>query len=213
MSRGFGTIQRAMLFTLAQHEVGMAETAAELQRPYRSPDRWSLRSLTWGACCRQITERQRAKHDDWNATLTAFRAGDERATEHVKIIANLHSRLRTPLNWDATEFEPSRPEDHELQRFNPSRTIVGLERRGFVLRDRYRRIDNLALTVAGFVEARRLGGVAESEIVDLDRVQASWREPDDFWLGFTGLLSRDDDADAIRWRMREGADEGDASSG
>ena len=39
MSHGLGVMQRSMLLRLARHEIGMAERAAELQRPYRSPDR------------------------------------------------------------------------------------------------------------------------------------------------------------------------------
>lgn len=194
-----------MLFRLAQHEVGIAETAAEMQRPYRSPARWSLRSLTWSTFHDQIEAQQRAAHDGWNATLTAFRAGDEHAKEHITFLVNIHARLRKPLNLDVTEFEPSRPSDRALQRFNPSRAIVGLERHGFVLRDHYCRTNNLALTMEGFAEARRLGGVPDSEIVDLDRVQANWREPGDFRLGFNEALWRDDDADAIRWAARDAA--------
>jgi hypothetical protein len=69
----------------------------------------------------------------------------------------------------------------ELVRFNPSRAILGLEARGFVVRDRSIRLQNLALTREGFAEARRLGAVPDSEIVDLDRVAANWQ--DDVWLG------------------------------
>ena len=193
MSHGLGVMQRSMLFRLARHEIGMAERAAELQRPYRSPDRWSLRSLIYSAAYHQVIARQRAAHDGWNAVLAAWRAGDE---------ANVHARLRKPLDLEPTDFQPHRPSDSDLQRFHPSRAIVGLERRGFVLRDRHRRTGNLALTVEGFAEARRLGGLADSEIVDLDRVQANWRELDDFMLGFTGPMFRDDDAGAIRWAAR-----------
>jgi hypothetical protein len=39
VSFGLGVMQRSLLFRLARHEIGMAERAAELQRPYRSPDR------------------------------------------------------------------------------------------------------------------------------------------------------------------------------
>jgi hypothetical protein len=113
-----------MLFALARHEVAAAETAAQEQRPYRSPHRWSLQNLAW-------------------ATFLPD--------------------------------EPARPWlARALVRFNPSRAILGLEARGFVLRDRGIRHLNLALTRQGFAEARRLGGVPESEIVDLDRVTENW---------------------------------------
>jgi hypothetical protein len=48
---------------------------------------------------------------------------------------------------------------------------------------------------SGASEARRLGGVRPSEIVDLDQVQANWRDPKDFRLGRRHWmeLRRDDD--------------------
>ena len=199
MSRGLGTMQRQMLFGLAQHEVGIAETAAGLQLPYRSPDRWSLRSLTYSMFFEELVAPQRAAHERWQDTLRRGQAGDKDAQADVVRVINLNNRFHMPTNLDPTEFEPRSPTNYELQRFHPSRAIVGLERHGFVLRDHHYRIKNLALTVAGFAEARRLVGVPNSEIVDLDRVQANWREPDDFWLGYRNVLPRDDDADGIKW--------------
>ena len=75
-----------------------------------------------------------------------------------------------------------------------TRSLLGDRRhmaQSVVLRDRYRRRDNLALTVEGFAEARRLGAVRASEIVDLDQMQANWRAPQDFFSPFD--LCRDDD--------------------
>lgn len=130
------------------------------------------------------------------------------AVELLKIRLNFNYAMRQPTQLDPTEFESSWPDNHDLQRFHPSRAIVGLERRGFVLRDDYHRLVNLALTREGFAEARRLGGVPDSEIVDLDRVQANWREPDDFLLGFRGstVWLRDDGADAIKRAERVATD-------
>ena len=153
MPRGLGAAQRRMLFTLANREVWVAEIAAQMQRSYRPPDRWSLKGLTWLTFAPEMPPAQ---------------------------------------YWKAYESVA-------LVRFNPSRAILGLEQRGFVLRDRYRRHANLALTVEGFAEARRLGGVEESEIVDLDRLAADWRETGDFWLGEEIILLRDNDArDIVR---------------
>jgi hypothetical protein len=144
-----------MLFTLANREVWVAAIAAQMQRSYRPPDRWSLKSLTW-------------------MTFLPDRP-PPRKGQYAYVI------------------------DNALKRFNPSRAILGLEQRGLVLRDRYRRHANLALTVEGFAEARRLGGVEESEIVDLDRLAADWRETGDFWLGEEIILLRDNDArDIVR---------------
>jgi hypothetical protein len=124
---------------------------------------------------------------------------------------------RWSLKWMAwmtfaPEMEPATHwkcwESVALVKFNPSRAIVGLERRGFVLRERTRRHANLALTVEGFAEARRLKGVRVSEIVDLDRVAAAWRETRDFALGMEIMLGRDNDARDIvhDWReMAEGS--------
>jgi hypothetical protein len=67
-----------------------------------------------------------------------------------------------------------------------------LERRGFVARDDYRRHDNIALTAARFAEACRLGGVRQSKIVDLERVQANWRAIENFALGYRHYLGRED---------------------
>jgi hypothetical protein len=136
-----------MLFCLADHEVGLAERAAELQRPYRSPNRWSLKQLAWTTFLPDMPPPSKQ--------------------QYAYVI------------------------DHALVRFNPSRAILGLEQRGFVKRDHYSRHRNLALTVEGFAEARRLGGVTDSEIVDLDRVAANWRDPADFALGLDDLW-RDD---------------------
>jgi hypothetical protein len=180
-----------MLFCLADHEVGLAERAAELQRPYRSPNRWSLTQLTWSTFEAEIIARQRVVHEAWQDTLRCWQAGDKDATEFVIHTVNMYARVRRRAPIDLTEFEPVRPKDAELQRFNPSRAILGLEQRGFVLRDHYWRHANLALTVEGFAEARRLGGVTDSEIVDLDRVAANWRDPADFALGIDDLW-RDD---------------------
>jgi hypothetical protein len=185
MSHGLGQTQRLMLFQLADHEVRVAEAAAERQRPYRSPDRWSLRTLTYGTFHAQIVAMQ------WTRQRVAGRV-EERAREvgaNAKVWAAIASTyVRMPGDLTVPDdFASHRPKDHELQRFNPSRAIAGLEKRGFVLRDRYRRLDNLALTVEGFSEARRLGGVRESEIVDLDQMQANWRRVDDFRLGISDL--------------------------
>jgi hypothetical protein len=217
MSHGLGAMQRQMLFALARHEVGIAETAAELQRPYRSPDRWSLAQLIYVAARDPITARQRAAHE-WNENVLktgtdALKQDEQDRTPEQNfaggvIVArvNLNRALRRPTRLNPKEFEPEWPDDHERQRFHPSRAIVGLERRGFVLRDNYHRFVNLALTVAGFAEARRLGGVPDSEIVDLDRVQANWREPDDFLLGVRSFYCRPDDADGIRLTQRMATD-------
>jgi hypothetical protein len=142
----------------------------------------------------------------------------------AEIAARMQRSYRPPDRWSLkrlawSTFLPDMPGprpgqyayvvDHALVRFNPSRAILGLEKRGFVLRDRYRRHANLALTVEGFTEARRLGGVAESEIVDLDRLAADWRETGDFWLGEEIILLRDNDArDIVRdWRNAQDAAE------
>lgn len=183
MSRGLGTMQRLMLFRLADHELRVAEAAAERQRPCRSPDRWSLGTLTYSTLYPQIVALQWTRQRV--AKEVAERARADGAEPHVwAVIASAYVRMPDDLTVPG-DFAPRRPDDHELQRFNPSRAIAGLEKRGFVLRDRSRRINNLALTVKGFAEARRLGGVRASELVDLDQVQANWREPDDFFLGFT----------------------------
>ena len=217
MSHGLGVMQRQMLFKLAQHEVGIAEMAAELQRPYGSPDRWSLASLIYSAVRDPITARQRAEHE-WNENLkqTAMSAlkQDEQdrtpeqtfAVEAIKLRINANRALRRPTDLDPKDFEPYWPEDRDRQRFHPSRAIVGLERRGFVRRAHYHRINNLALTVEGFAEARRLGGVPDSAIIDLDRVAANWREPDEFMLGYTVAMFHDDGADAIRRAERVATD-------
>ena len=210
MSRGLGTMQRLMLFRLADHEVWLAETASELRRLYRSPDRWSLADLIYSladdALYDTVTTNQRADHERWQATLRAFSAGDERAREQFALVVNISARLRKPNpSLTPTAFEPSRPRYRDLQRFNPSRALAGLVRGGFVLRGNYCRVRALALTAKGFAEARRLGGVPDSAIVDLDGVQANWRAPNDFLLGFTGLVFRDDDADAIRSAERAAA--------
>lgn len=155
MSRGLGLAQRAMLVRLAVHEVATAERAAEMQRPYRSPDRWSLQAL----------------------------AG-----------STFRPELHFPRGWKPGQYRSSIA--LELTRFNPSRAILGLEARGFVLRNHYYRISNLALTREGFAEARRLVAMPSSESVDLDEVEARWRDPEDFWLGprLHSLLRREDDA-------------------
>jgi hypothetical protein len=119
----------------------------------------------------------------------------------VQMQRNYRPPDRWSLKWLAWRtFKPDmEPATHwkgwesvALVRFNPSRAILGLERRGFVLRHRYRRHANLALTAEGFAEARRLGGVPESEIADLDRIAERWREPDDFCLGLEGDYWHDD---------------------
>jgi hypothetical protein len=183
MPRGLGTTQRLMLFQLADHEVCVAEECAEHQHPYRSPGCWSLTDLTISTFHEQLVEPQRAAHDAWQETLRRWQIGDAEARTEVARVTNINNRIGLPTVLDPSEFEPRRPNDYELRRFNPSRAIGGLERRGFVLRDEYHRTNNLALTVEGFVEARRLGGVRPSEIVDLDQVQANWCAPIDFRLG------------------------------
>jgi hypothetical protein len=193
MPRGLGTAQRLMLFRLADHELRLAEAAQERQLPYRSPDRWSLRWLTYSTFYTQVTAGQRAQYEAWQGTLRRMKAGDKEALDHVAFLVNISGRLRRPgPDLDPSDFEPEWPGDRELQRFNPSRAIIGLERRGFVERNHYSRFDNLALTPEGFAEARRLGGVRQSEIVDLDRVQANWRAVENFALGYRGPLWRDD---------------------
>ena len=154
MSRGLGQVQRTMLFTLAEHEVRLAELARQQQRPYRSPDRWSLTGLIRTAFWPKFEAKQRAQHDRWQETLRRWKAGDPDATEAVKFEVNRYSMFRQRAPIDLTEFEPERPKDHELQRFNPSRAVLSLELHGFVLRDRYCRHSNLALTCKGFAEAK-----------------------------------------------------------
>jgi hypothetical protein len=103
------------------------------------------------------------------------------------LTAELTSLSCRPLN------EVPAPDEDEIQKLNPGRAINGLEQRGFALRDHCHRKDNIALTVEGFIEARRLGGVRASEIVDLDQAQANWRAPEDFLLGAAYAWHRDDD--------------------
>src|SRR6201995_3476390 len=105
MSRGLGTTQRLMLFRLADHEVGMAEAAAERQRLYRSPDRWSLTGLTYSTFYERLTAPQRAAHRDWQETLRLFEAGDKDAVAHVAKVVNINNKLRRPTNLDPAEFE------------------------------------------------------------------------------------------------------------
>jgi hypothetical protein len=148
-----------MLLRLADHELRCAEAARERQRPYRSPDRWSRSELTASTYRREIEARQREWHEFRMRNLRLLRARDPTTLE-------MYGR-----------FEPRYPEDNELQRFNPSRTIATLERRGLVAHDHR----SIALTAEGFALARRLG-LRDSAVVDLDRVQAAWRDPDDFML-------------------------------
>jgi hypothetical protein len=197
MGQGLGNASRRMLLRLADHELRCAEAAQERQLPYRPPDRWSLRTLIHSTFHAEITARQRAGHEAWENTLRAWQAGDKAATEHVAFLVNITARLRRPPPpLDPTAFEPKRPTDHELRRFNPTRTIATLERRGLIARYRYARRDNIALTVQGFAEARRLG-LRDSAVVDLERVAANWRDPDargleGFMLGYDDVLLRDD---------------------
>jgi hypothetical protein len=200
MSRGLGTIQRLMLFRLATHEVRVAEAAAQRQRPYRSPDRWSLAELLYSLSNGDLHERaiapQRRRHAFQRALLEGCKNGNKFATEMIKLQANIAASVHKPgPNLDPEEFQPEWPDYRDLERFNPSRAIRGLAERGMVHRDGYRRMNGLALTREGFSEARRLGGVRDSEIVDLDKVQANWRESEDFGLGWKRgeLPPRDDD--------------------
>ena len=114
------------------------------------------------------------------------------------------ARQRTRHGSELEKFRPERLRP-ELERFHPSRAILGLEQRRLVLRDRSRRHNNLALTPEGFAEARRLGGVPASKVVNLLRVQANWRHPNDFRLGvrFYDLAPRDDEISSeIHFRKR-----------
>jgi hypothetical protein len=187
MGTGLGTAQRQMLVTLARREVWVAEIATQMQRHYRPPDRWSLRGLTWATYRAEITGMQYDRHQ------IALAAGGNRVIQ--AIAQSLVRRRPDPVVPD--DFAAHRPAESDIQMFNPSRAVIGLERRGFVLRDRSRRRANLALTVEGFAEARRLGGVADSEVVDLDQLAANWRETWDFALGEEFVLYRDDDARQI----------------
>jgi hypothetical protein len=189
MSRGLGKIQRTMLFVLARHEVWLAELARQQQRPYRSPDRWSLFQLTYAlAGSDEFYDRAlRWQRVGWalrQFQVREFEKGNPAAREHMAALATISNRTGKNLLPTKEEEFKSRPLDYlDIQGFNPSRTILGLEKHGLVLRDHYRRFRNLALTRTGFAEARRLGGVEDSEIVDLDRMQDRWRKPDEFLLG------------------------------
>ncbi|MFL5253324.1 MAG: hypothetical protein ACJ8AI_10595 [Rhodopila sp.] len=176
----------------------MAEAAAERQRPYRSPDRWSLTSLTYSTFFERFVAPQRAAHEDWQETLRLFEAGDKGALARVARVINLNNLCGRPTNLGRAAFVAEWPRDREIQRLNPSRAVAGLEQRGFVLCDHHYRHNNVALTVEGFAEARRLGGVRSSEMIDLDRVQARWYDPKDFGLGLSRYQLRRDD-DPLLW--------------
>jgi hypothetical protein len=96
MPHGLGTAQRLMLFRLADHELRLAEAAQVRQLSYRSPDRWSLRTLTWSTFYAQITAGQRARHEGWQEMLRRMKAGDKDALEYVALLVNGSGRLRRP---------------------------------------------------------------------------------------------------------------------
>jgi hypothetical protein len=181
-----------MLFHLADHELCLAEVAAERQRPYRSPDRWSLRHLTYSTFYNQIIAMQWTRHRVGLAAEKAARKAGW-SVDAARAIAVCSVRQSDAPSTIPEDYVTPRPDDWDIKRFNPSRAILGLERRGFVVRDHYWRHANLALTVEGFGEARRLGGVRASEIVDLDRVAANWRAVRDFQLGVEFAFNGEDD--------------------
>src|SRR5215831_5032679 len=103
MSRGFGTGQRLMLSRLADHEVRVAEAAAQRQRPYRPPDLWSLNTLTYSTYYKQIIAAQRAHHEWWQDMLRGWRAGNATATEWIERTVSLRyafGRDTVPLKVD-----------------------------------------------------------------------------------------------------------------
>jgi hypothetical protein len=82
----------------------------------------------------------------------------------AEIATQMQRTYQPPDRWSLKAltwmtFLPDRPPprkgryayviDNALERFNPSRAILGLEQRGFVLRDRHRRHANLCLTAEG----------------------------------------------------------------
>jgi hypothetical protein len=164
-------MQRRMLFRLADHELRVAEAAQVRQLRYRPPDRWSVQELLWSLV-------------ETDPGMGAIVFGHQRSLHEMRMQGRRYLEDRgVPPPFKETEFAPHAPNYDELTRFNSSRTVTTLYRRGFVDHYSWRHRYNLALTAEGFAEARRLGGVRQSEIVDLDTVQRNWRKRSDFRLG------------------------------
>jgi hypothetical protein len=187
-------MQRRMLFRLADHELRVAEAAEVRGLRYRPPDRWSVPELLWSLAVMDpemdaiISGKQRAEHEQRMQLFRDFQAGKPEAREAYRDLVTATSMSRgriPPPPFEETDFKPYPPAYEELTGFNSSRTIAALYRRGFVDHFSHCRRYNLALTAAGFAEARRLGGVRWSEIVGLDAVQRNWRKHSDFRLGLS----------------------------
>jgi hypothetical protein len=184
MSRGLGSMQRMLLRRMAAREVERAETAAQEQVLYDPPRGWSIANLFFGLSRAELRDRliepQRRQHEKdrraWLDLMERVVAGDERAKEEFNLKLHAARLVGTTPPGSQDEFTPVLPEAY-WDRFNASRVMRGLVSRQLVCRRPFHsRQEGWALTREGFAEARRLGDVAASEIIDLDQLQERWCE-------------------------------------
>jgi hypothetical protein len=171
VSRGLGSIQRALLFALARIEVAAAEDAAQRQQQYLPPTCariWQVLDVAYEHALRNAHERSLKRIREHEA---AHRAGDVDVFDRLLMIGLKKIDLNRP---------PTRDQLAEL--YNPSRALDTLHRRGLVATCHpiLSLAHGVALRAAGLVEARRLG-LPDSAIVDFDRLTgqlaevAQWR--------------------------------------
>ena len=188
MSRGLGKMQRMLLRRMAAYEVEQAELAAQRQEGPDPPHGWSVaglfRTLAKDELHDRAVEPQRRRHETeqqaWRDLTERVLAGDEdaKALANIRIMGAQMAGLPLP---DAATFMPVVPTACR-DRFNAARIMRGLVSRGFVYRRGLfslvpgYRSEAWVLTAEGFAEARRLGDVAPSEIVDFDQLQERWCE-------------------------------------
>ena len=122
MSRGLGSIQRALLFALARIEVAAAEDAAQRQQQYLPPTCariWQVLDVAYEHALRNAHERSLKRIREHEA---AHRAGDVDVFDRLLMIGLKKIDLYRP---------PTRDQLAEL--YNPSRALDTLHRRGLVI--------------------------------------------------------------------------------
>jgi hypothetical protein len=178
-------MQRMLLRRMAAYEVQQAELARKQQEHPTPPHGgWSIarlfRELARDELPDRLVEPQLRRHErqrqEWLDLNERVLAGDE----HAKALFNLKmmgmQAAGEPPPGMKEEFTPVIPETY-WDRSNSSRVMRGLIARQLVYRRAFaQRWEAWVLTREGFVEARRLGDVASSEVVDLDLLQERWCE-------------------------------------
>jgi hypothetical protein len=181
MSRGLGTVQRALLLAAGRIVIAEAEQRAARQQRFLVSSPLTLDAMLRHVCDHELRDdyaRRKAEGDARYAARTA-------AHPELDAVADRLRPLLAAMRKSGPRRNSRKPDEVDRRLvdrwYNPSRALAMLEQRMLLSRvphplmRRFYRIpssaDGVRLTGAGLREAVRLGGLT-SEVIDLNQFAA-----------------------------------------